>query len=254
MLLLNILPQNVKEQLEAHPDQLLAKKYNAVTIAFADIVQFTPLASNMTPHELVKMLNQLFCMWDSLLVHFNVEKVKTIGDCYMVAGGMPVPNKTHPQDILEFCVAMCTTLEQFNAAFKHELQIRIGINTGPVVAGVIGKSKWAFDLWGDAVNLSSRLESSGVPGRIQVSATTSELLAAHGYEFESRGLVSIKGKGDIECFLLKEPKQAQAKRELPDDFALDNMVLHGHATSNTSLASAAITSSSYDSCLHSPLM
>eukprot|EP01105_Mastigella_eilhardi_P014492 TRINITY_DN3303_c0_g1_i3.p1 TRINITY_DN3303_c0_g1~~TRINITY_DN3303_c0_g1_i3.p1 ORF type:complete len:1625 (-),score=379.64 TRINITY_DN3303_c0_g1_i3:66-4940(-) len=215
-LLLNILPKTVKEQLEAHPGQLLAQKYKQVTIAFADIVEFTPMASRMTPHELVSMLNQLFCMWDVMLGHFNVEKVKTIGDCYMVAGGMPTPNSTHAADVLEFCIAMFITLGQFNETTNRSLQIRIGINTGPAVAGVIGKSKWAFDLWGDAVNLASRLESSGVPGRIQISESARDLLSVQGYEFESRGNVVIKGKGEVECFLLKEPKALQAKRQLPE--------------------------------------
>ncbi|KAH3761604.1 PAS domain S-box protein [Pelomyxa schiedti] len=218
MLLENILPKPVMDQLEAHPGKLIAQKYTSATIAFADIVEFTPLASNMAPGELVSMLNGLFCLWDSLLDIYNVEKVKTVGDCYMVVGGMPTTNSTHPEDVLEFAIAMFSALEFFNVHRHHKLRIRVGLNTGPVVAGVIGKKKWAFDLWGDAVNLASRLESTGVPNRIQVSQHTQERLSNRGYTFEGRGLISIKGKGDIDCFLLDEPKANQAKKPLPPDF------------------------------------
>lgn len=209
---MNILPRAIKEQLERHPGELIAQKYHKVTIAFADIVDFTPIASKLGPSELVSMLNGLVCLWDSLLEHFNVEKVKTIGDCYMVSGGMPTPNSTHAEDVLEFAIALFQALEYYNETHKSNLRIRVGMNTGPVVAGVIGKKKWAYDIWGDCVNLASRLESTGVPDRIQVSPSSLKRLEEKGYHFESRGMVAIKGKGDMECFLLEEPKAKQSKR------------------------------------------
>ncbi|KAH3762277.1 PAS domain S-box protein [Pelomyxa schiedti] len=215
-LLVNILPKMIKEKLEMNPEKLIAEKYKHVTVAFADIVEFTPLASKMRPWELVSMLNSLFSAWDSVIDYYHVEKIKTIGDCYMVTGGMPEESSTHAEDILELTIAMFHILGKYNAAHGKELRIRVGINTGPVVAGVIGKKKWAFDLWGDAVNFASRLESSGVPDRIQVGEKTKDFLTQRGYKFESRGPVQIKGKGEVECFLLMEPKSEQAKRPLPD--------------------------------------
>ncbi|KAH3755903.1 PAS domain S-box protein [Pelomyxa schiedti] len=215
-LLENILPKMIKEKLEINPDKLIAEKYKNVTVAFADIVEFTPMASKMRPWELVSMLNSLFSAWDGLLDSYHVEKIKTIGDCYMVTGGMPEESNTHAEDVLELVIAMFSTLERYNTLHDTSLHIRVGINTGPVVAGVIGKKKWAFDIWGDTVNTASRLESSGVPDRIQVSEITKDLLVSKGYQFESRGVIQIKGKGETECFLLAEPKLHQAKRPIPE--------------------------------------
>lgn len=134
----------------------------------------------------------------------------------MVTGGMPEPSRTHAEDVLELAIAMFDTLEKYNTTQGKNLHIRLGIHTGPVVAGVIGKKKWAFDIWGDTVNFASRLESTGVPDRIQVSEATMDLLTKKGYKFESRGPRSIKGKGEVECFLLAEPKVDQAKRPFPN--------------------------------------
>eukprot|EP01105_Mastigella_eilhardi_P018326 TRINITY_DN422_c0_g1_i6.p1 TRINITY_DN422_c0_g1~~TRINITY_DN422_c0_g1_i6.p1 ORF type:complete len:475 (-),score=88.32 TRINITY_DN422_c0_g1_i6:220-1644(-) len=255
LLLRNILPEAVISLLKKNSDELIATKYPSVTIAFADIVGFTPMASGMSPAQLVSMLNGLFCMWDTMLPYYRVEKVKTIGDCYMIAGGMPTANATHPEDVTEFCIAMFHMLHIFNSATGHDVHLRVGVNTGPVVAGVIGRTKWAYDMWGDAVNLASRLESSGVPDRIQVSEATTSVLREKGYAFESRGKIEIKGKGNTECFLLAEPKADQARRpldadvlqqirdKLETDFQHLHSSQHGSSTFGTGLAhnSARVT-------------
>ena len=174
-LLLNILPKKIVEQLQQNTSAI-AEQFDDVTILFADIVGFTPLSASMTPIELVNLLNQIFSSFDQLTQRHSLEKIKTIGDAYMAAAGLPVPRDDHAEAIAEMALDMQQTIRQFYGNGGEMFQIRIGINTGPVVAGVIGTQKFIYDLWGDTVNVASRMESQGEPGRIQVTATTYERL------------------------------------------------------------------------------
>ncbi|KAH3744813.1 PAS domain S-box protein [Pelomyxa schiedti] len=205
-LLLNILPSAVIEDLKfAEPGKVVAQLHTEVTILFADIQSFTPMASLMDPTSLVILLNDLFSRWDSLCPKYGIEKIKTIGDAFMAASGLPHPCEDHASRMIEFAMAMLRSLAAFNKkhASNPPLSVRIGVNTGSVVAGIIGTNKFQYDLWGDAVNLAARLESVGVPNRIQVGPRTYEILA-DTFTWESRGLINIKGKGDVPCYLLEE--------------------------------------------------
>jgi PAS domain S-box-containing protein len=192
-LLLNILPKPIVKQLKQFQGSL-AQQFTEATILFADIVGFTPLSAQMPPLELLNLLNQIFSAFDQLAEKHGVEKIKTIGDAYMVAGGLPVPQENHAEAIAQMALDMQQAIGQFKTQQGESFQIRIGINTGPVVAGVIGIKKFSYDLWGDAVNVASRMESSGLPGRIQVTAATKERLQDK-YLFEERGATLVKGKG-----------------------------------------------------------
>ncbi|NJL00761.1 MAG: PAS domain S-box protein [Spirulinaceae cyanobacterium RM2_2_10] len=199
-LLLNILPEPIVNQLKEDPGAI-AQYFHDATILFADIVGFTPLSARLQPLELVNLLNDIFSQFDALAGTLQLEKIKTIGDAYMVAAGLPVPRSDHAEAIAEMALSMQAAVKAYRNAQGEAFQIRIGINTGAVVAGVIGTSKFIYDLWGDAVNLASRMESSGEPGRIQVSAATYERLRAD-YQFEPRGRVHVKGKGEMEAYWL----------------------------------------------------
>jgi len=199
-LLLNILPRPIAERLKASP-QTIADGFPHVTVLFSDIVGFTPMSEKLSPRELVAVLNQLFTGFDRIAAEHGLEKIKTIGDAYMVAGGLPVPTLRHAQAVADFALQARDFALAFGAAQDPPLGIRIGIHSGPVVAGVIGESKFAYDLWGDTVNTASRMESSGVPGRIQCSEATWALLA-DDYVFEARGTVAVKGKGEMRTFFL----------------------------------------------------
>jgi class 3 adenylate cyclase len=172
-----------------------------VSILFADLVGFTRLSATLSPERLVEMLNALFSRFDVLCGDRGVEKIKTIGDAYMVCAGLPEPMADHARALAELALDMQEALEAHNREFGTSLSMRIGINSGPVVAGVIGLKKFIYDLWGDTVNLASRMESSGVPGRIQVSAAARERLGA-AYRCEPRGPLDLKGLGATEAFLL----------------------------------------------------
>lgn len=199
-LLRNILPEAIANQLKQNPGAI-AEQFNEVTILFADIVGFTPLSARLTPIELVNLLNQIFSTFDELAEQLGLEKIKTIGDAYMVAAGLPTPRSDHAEAIANMALAMQTAVEQFKSEQGENLQIRIGINTGVVVAGVIGTRKFIYDLWGDAVNIASRMESSGYPGSIQVTTATYERLK-HKYVFEQRGIIQVKGKGEMMTYWL----------------------------------------------------
>jgi class 3 adenylate cyclase len=204
-LLLNILPQPISEQLKQEPGPI-AQGHDPVTILFADLVNFTGLASHISPAQLVGLLNEIFSIFDRLTEERDLEKIKTIGDAYMVAGGLPTPRADHAQAIADFALAMLQALEDFNRIHQTDLHLRVGINSGPVVAGVIGTKKFIYDLWGDAVNTASRMESHGLVDRIQVSESTYELLK-QDYDFEPRGPIPIKGKGEMLAYLLiPEPR------------------------------------------------
>jgi guanylate cyclase len=199
-LLLNILPSPIAERLKAG-SQTIADGYAEATILFADLVGFTRMSTTVSPEQLVNMLNRLFSRFDELTIRLGVEKIKTIGDAYMACAGVPVICADHAEVMAEMALAMREALKAHNREFGSDLQIRIGINSGPVVAGVIGLRKFIYDLWGDTVNLASRMESNGIPDKIQVSSSTWERLRDR-YEFEARGDIEVKGIGSVKAYLL----------------------------------------------------
>ncbi len=203
-LLLNILPPTIATKLkEGHKN--IADSFAEVTILFADMVGFTQLSEKISPSELVGLLNDIFSRFDRLTDKHDLEKIKTIGDAYMVVGGLPIPRDNNAEAIADMALDMLAEISLFNAETNLNLSIRIGINTGPVVAGVIGTKKFIYDLWGDAVNTASRMESHGIPDAIQVSETSYNLLKEK-YLFEERGKISIKGKGEMNTYLLLSRK------------------------------------------------
>lgn len=203
-LLLSILPQSIAQQLKRKPDTI-ADSFADVTVLFADLVNFTAFSTRVSPVELVRSLNQIFSEFDQLVEKFGLEKIKTIGDEYMVAGGLPVPRPDHVEAMADMALAMQQVVWQFKSDWGEPFQLRIGINTGPVVAGVIGKKKFTYDLWGETVNLASRLQSQGIAGQIQVSPTVYEHLR-HKYWLEPRGTVLIRGYGELLTYWLRGRK------------------------------------------------
>jgi len=188
--------------------------FPAVTILFADIVGFTELAMRIPPADLVEQLNGIFSAFDELVDRHGLEKIKTIGDAYLVAGGVPMPRPDHAVAVAEMALDICEALRCFNALRGTSLDIRIGINSGPVVAGVIGTRKFVFDLWGDAVNTASRMESHGEPGRIHVTEGTFRLLQDK-YDFAERGTIPVKGKGLMRTYFLLGRKALLGDKGLP---------------------------------------
>jgi adenylate cyclase len=203
-LLLNILPAAIAERLK-QDERTIAEDFAEVTVLFADIVGFTELSTQTAPTELVELLNMIFSEFDRLAEQHGVEKIKTIGDAYMVAGGLPVPKENHAEAIAQMALDMQAAIAQFSTQTGKPLSIRIGINTGPVVAGVIGKKKFSYDLWGDTVNIASRMESQSWPGYIQVSESTYKRLRKQ-YLFKERGRIYIKGKGEMTTYFLLNTK------------------------------------------------
>jgi adenylate cyclase len=198
-LLLNILPRSIAERLKVET-RTIADQFSSASILFADVVDFTPLSERLPPTEVVALLDHLFSHFDVLAERYELEKIKTIGDCYMVAAGVPSPRPDHAQ------VLALMALDMQAAMLSDEighlgLELRVGINSGPVVAGVIGRKRFLYDLWGDAVNTASRMESHGTSGRIQITRATKELLADE-FVCEPRGTIPIKGKGEIEAWYL----------------------------------------------------
>lgn len=199
-LLLNVLPGPIAERLKER-EEVIADGFPEATVLFADIVDFTPLAGRLAPDEVVELLDEIFSEFDGLADTFGLEKIKTIGDAYMVAGGIPSPRPDHLEAVARMGVAMLRAVESLRAGGPLGVQLRIGIDTGPVVAGVIGRRKFIYDLWGDTVNTASRMESEGVPGRIQVTRSVVERLDDR-FRFEPRGLVDVKGKGPMRTWFL----------------------------------------------------
>jgi guanylate cyclase len=199
-LLLNVLPASVAARLKEQ-DGIIADDCSGVTVLFADIVGFTPLAQRLSAAEVVAILDQVFARWDAIAASHGVEKIKTIGDAYMVACGVPLPRDDHAEAIAETALAMGPAATLCSSDLGIPLEVRIGIDTGPVVAGVIGRAKFIYDLWGDTVNTASRMESHAVPGTIQVTERVRDVLGDR-YEFRPRGTVEIKGKGPMACHLL----------------------------------------------------
>ena len=202
-LLLNVLPQEIATILK-NESRVIADQFDGVSVLFEDVVDFTPMSAKMTPVELVELLNDVFSYFDSLAEKYKVEKIKTIGDCYMVAAGVPTPRTDHAEVLTRLA------LEMKNYVAEHEfrgkqLTFRIGLNSGPVVAGVIGRKKFIYDLWGDAVNTASRMESHGTGGFIQITASTYELIKNY-FVCEPRGEVNVKGKGKMKVWYVLSSK------------------------------------------------
>jgi adenylate cyclase len=203
-LLLNILPRSIADRLKAQT-QPIADQFESASILFADVVDFTPWSERLPPAEVVGYLDHLFSHFDGLAERYGLEKIKTIGDCYMVAAGVPTPRPDHARALAFMALDMLDAMRTADQVAHLGLELRVGINSGPVVAGVIGRKRFLYDLWGDAVNTASRMESHGTPGRIQITRATYELLADE-FEFEPRGTIAIKGKGEIETWHLLCPR------------------------------------------------
>jgi len=199
-LLLNILPSSIAERLK-DKEETIADYFPDVTVLFADLVGFTEIAANTEAVELVQLLNGIFSAFDALTEYHQLEKIKTIGDAYMVVGGLPQHRDDHAAAIANMAIDMLLAVAEYNRIHNSHLSMRIGINTGAVVAGVIGTKKFIYDLWGDTVNTASRMESQGLPGCIQVTSQTYEVLKDL-YTFEYRGTMKIKGKGDMPTYFL----------------------------------------------------
>ncbi|HWU89468.1 MAG TPA: adenylate/guanylate cyclase domain-containing protein, partial [Kofleriaceae bacterium] len=208
-LLLNVLPAPIADRLKTG-ESLIVDRFEAVSVLFADIVGFTAVAQRTSPEELVTMLNDLFSTFDKLAEQHGLEKIKTIGDAYMVVAGIPQPVADHAVAIAHMAIDMIRVVEDYSRRTKMNLSIRVGIHTGSVVAGVIGTKKFIYDLWGDTVNTASRMESTGVPGRIQVSEATRKLLEDQ-FELEERGPIEVKGKGTMPVFLLLRRRADSAR-------------------------------------------
>ncbi|PZV16585.1 MAG: diguanylate cyclase [Leptolyngbya sp.] len=199
-LLLNVLPQAIAERLK-RGQKVIADSFTEATVLFADLVGFTELSTTISPTELVELLNSVFSKFDQLADHHRLEKIKTIGDAYMAVAGLPLPRADHVRAIADIAIDMQHEITKINVPDGRSLSLRIGIHTGPVVAGVIGIRRFTYDLWGDTVNVASRMESQGEPERIQVTEAVYNRLK-NGYNFEQRGLVTIKGKGDMTTYWL----------------------------------------------------
>jgi adenylate cyclase len=205
-LLLNILPRSIADKLKANP-QTIADSFASASILFADVVDFTPMAERIAPVRVVEMLDQLFGHFDSLAERYEVEKIKTLGDCYMAAAGIPTPRPDHARTLALLALDMLDAVGERGAVGSLGFELRIGINSGPVVAGVIGRKRFLYDLWGDAVNTASRMQTEGSPGRIQITRTAWELLK-DDFVCELRGSVQVKGKGEMETWYLVGRREA----------------------------------------------
>lgn len=208
-LLLNILPQCIAERLKGG-ERNIAERFAEVTVLFADIVDFTTLANETDPEDLVTILNELFSRFDRLAERHGLEKIKTIGDSYLAVGGLPLPRADHAEAVAEMALGMLEAVRDLNSDSGISLRVRIGLNTGPVVAGVIGRKKFTYDLWGTAVNLASRMQSSGLPDQIHISEGTRRLLR-ETFRMTERGTVHCKGHGAVRSYLL-EGKRPVASR------------------------------------------
>jgi class 3 adenylate cyclase len=200
-LLLNVLPAPIAGRLRAGETNI-ADGFDDITVAFADIVDFTHLSSGIPPARLVELLNGLFSRFDEAALELGVEKIKTVGDAYMVVSGLPAPVSDHARRVVRMAIRMVYVTREHALETKVAMRLRVGVNSGPVVAGVIGRSKYIYDLWGDTVNVASRMESTGLPDTIQVTRPVYEALK-NEFDWEPRGLVEVKGKGRVDAWILK---------------------------------------------------
>ena len=199
-LLLNILPGTIAGRLKAG-EKTIANGHQIVSVLFADLCGFTKLSRKTSPADLVSMLNEIFTTFDDIVKNHGVEKIKTIGDCYMLVGGLPNPRDDHAHAVADTALEMVQALERINKNRDIDLAMRIDIHSGPVVAGVIGKIKFTYDIWGDTVNVASRMESSGLPGKIHISEQTMAELNSQ-FNLEERGMVECKGLGQVKTFFV----------------------------------------------------
>ena len=204
-LLLNILPSKVADRLEDNLEESIIEKYDSISVCFMDIVDFSQMSQIIGAEKLVVLLNNLFSEIDNIVGDFRIEKIKTIGDAYMAAAGLPDRYEGHEEEIVNFARAVIKKIEEFNKRNNTNLHVRIGINTGMAVAGIIGKKKFIYDIWGESVNLAARQESYGIADKICVSESTMEILKDK-YEFTDRGLIDIKGFGPTPSYILGEKK------------------------------------------------
>ena len=200
--LYNVLPERVAERLK-NGEQTIAEFMPDVTVIFADLVDFTQLTTSISPDDLVLLLNHVFRSFDRIVHKYKLEKIKTIGDAYMVAGGIPPHTGNHAERCMALAIDILDIIEIFNQGSAIKLSIRIGLCTGPVVAGVIGRTRFSYDLWGDTVNIASRMESLSLPNWIQMSETTYNLLNPH-CPFKLRGEIDVKGKGTMKAYLFSK--------------------------------------------------
>ncbi|MCC6995543.1 MAG: adenylate/guanylate cyclase domain-containing protein [Deltaproteobacteria bacterium] len=199
-LLLNVLPGSIAERLK-RGEKTIVDAFDDATVLFADLVGFTPLAARLSPQDTLALLDRLFTGFDALAERHGVEKIKTIGDAYMVVGGLPEPSTDHPARVVAMGLDMLVLVAAVAAELGHRLELRVGVHTGPLAAGVIGTRKFSYDLWGDTVNVASRLESHGVVGAIQISEATWQRIS-HALDAAPRGRIALKGRGDIAAFLV----------------------------------------------------
>jgi class 3 adenylate cyclase len=200
-LLLNILPGSIAQRLKSGEERI-ADACPSVSVLFADMVGFTKMSRTMSASELVRLLGDLFSRFDLITEKHGLEKIKTIGDCYMLAGGVPVAREDHAVATTLAALEMCQALQELHETTGGGLNMRIGIHSGPLVAGVIGIRKFTYDLWGDTVNVASRMESTGQPGKIHISSATAELLKGH-FELSPRGMIEVKSLGQVETFFVE---------------------------------------------------
>jgi class 3 adenylate cyclase len=203
-LLLNVLPVAIANRLK-NGETHIADRYEDVTILFADIVGFTPMAKDLPARDTVEILDQVFSYFDSMVERLGLEKIRTIGDGYFVAAGVPIGRPDHAQAAARLALALVDFVEHFRSPHLPRLQIRVGINTGAVLAGVIGQKKFQYDLWGDTVNIAARMESHGVPGKIHISETTYKLVQAE-FACSPRGSIEVKGRGAMNTWFLEGPR------------------------------------------------
>ena len=201
-LLLNILPKEIAKELTAHPDKTIANEYPNVTVLFTDIVGFTKISGEMTAEEVVTMLNKMFSMFDERAQREGIEKIKTIGDAYMAATGLTLERDNNgAAKMIRFAQGLLDDVRTFNKSSEIKLQIRLGINSGSLVAGVIGKTKFIYDIWGDTVNVASRMESTGLPMQIHVTETTKNQTSAL-FQYSQNTEIDVKGKGMMKTYFL----------------------------------------------------
>ena len=203
-LLRNTLPDSIARRLQAGEERI-AEHFDAVTVLFADIVGFTRMAASQTPEAIVELLGRVFTEFDALSDSLGVEKIKTIGDAYMAVAGVPTPRPDHQETIAEMALGLLQAVERVNLTHGTDLAVRVGMHSGPVVAGIIGSRKFAYDLWGDTVNTASRMESHGVSGRVHVDHSTYLALQTR-YRFEPRGSIEVKGLGPMTTYFLLGPR------------------------------------------------
>jgi adenylate cyclase len=204
-LLLNILPGAIAQRLKTEPG-IIADRFDSVSVLFSDIVGFTPLSETLSARQMVEWLNEVYSVFDTLVQDHDVEKIRTIGDGYMVVAGVPFPRDDHAAALARLALDMKAHFATLPPVSGQRVNFRIGINSGPVVGGVIGTHKFQYDIWGDTVNTASRMESHGVPGRIHISTTTYELI---NQEFicKPRGTIDVKGKGEMETWFVERPSE-----------------------------------------------